>query len=109
MYQSISASDFTAAFHTMNRADNFSHEGLLALFDMLESIEEDTGTPIELDVIALCCEFSEYTIAEAIEQYDLDTSDSTPETLYDDVVDALWNTCGLLIQLDNGDVIVQDC
>jgi len=91
----------------MNRADNFSHAGLLALFDMLESIEEDTGTPIELDVIALCCEFSEYTITEVIEQYGLDTSDSTEDSLRDDVLAFLYNET-MIIELDNGNVIVQD-
>lgn len=107
MYQSISAYEFTEAFRTMNRMDNFSHEGLLALHNMLESIEEDTGTPIELDVIALCCEFSEYTIDEVIEQYGLDTSDSTKDSLRDDVL-AYLHSETMVIELDTGSVIVQN-
>mgnify|MGYP003654676468 CR=1 FL=1 len=51
--------------------DNFSYEGLVSLFDYLENFEDDTGTAIEFDPIALRCEFSEYaTIAEAYENYD---------------------------------------
>ena len=107
MYQSITAHDFTEAFRMMNRKDNFSYEGLLALHNMLESIEEDTGTPIELDVIALCCEFSEYTIDEVIEQYGLDTSDSTTDSLRDDVLAYLY-TETMVIEPDNGNVIVQE-
>jgi hypothetical protein len=41
----------------MGRADQFSYQGLCALFDYLD----DIGSPeIELDVIALCCEFAEF-------------------------------------------------
>ena len=53
--------DFRRAFADYDRADQFSHEGLGALFDWLDELAEDTDTPYELDVIALCCEFSEYS------------------------------------------------
>ena len=42
------------------RPNNFSYDGLIALFEWLEQYEEDTETEIELDVIAICCDFSEY-------------------------------------------------
>ena len=60
MVKTVSMYDFERAFIDMNRADNFSYEGKKALFEYLEELEEGTGTPIELDVIALCCEYSEY-------------------------------------------------
>ena len=44
--------------------DNFSYEGKRALFDYLEQISEDMGEDIELDPIALCCEYSEYSDAD---------------------------------------------
>jgi hypothetical protein len=44
----------------MGRGDQFSYEGLIALFDYLEMLEDDIGEPIELDVIGLCCDYSEY-------------------------------------------------
>ncbi len=59
MKQSVNKSEFTSAFHNMGRENNFSHKGLLALFDYLEQYEEDCGTEIELDVIALCCDYNE--------------------------------------------------
>lgn len=58
MYQRVSRHDFKDQFRNL-RPNNFSWEGLDALFDYLEDLEEDTGTPIELDVIALCCDFAE--------------------------------------------------
>ena len=43
-----------------NRPNNFSYDGLIALWEMLEEYEEGTGEEIEFDPIALCCEYSEY-------------------------------------------------
>lgn len=59
MYQSVNFCNFQDAFHIMDRKANFSYEGLEALFEHLEQLEEDLGEQIELDVIALCCEYSE--------------------------------------------------
>jgi hypothetical protein len=44
----------------MDRKDQFSYEGQEALFNYLEDYEEDTGQEVEFDVIALCCEYTEY-------------------------------------------------
>jgi hypothetical protein len=62
---------FTQAFTDMNRADNFSYAGLKALFAYLEEYEESTGEELELDVIALCCDYTEYAnVEEFVAAYD---------------------------------------
>ena len=55
--------------------NNFTYGGKRALFDYLEQLSEDMGENIELDTIALCCEYSEYSDMEEIkEQYsDIET------------------------------------
>jgi len=63
MKQTLNAYDFERAFVTAGRKDQFSYDGLKALFEYLEDFEEDFGEEIELDVIALCCEYSEYDSA----------------------------------------------
>ena len=60
MYNEISFNEFVDAFRDMNRENNFSYDGLKALFDYLEEYEESTGTQLKLDVIALCVEYTEY-------------------------------------------------
>lgn len=60
MKQSITVSQFHDAFRDMNRENNFSYEGRHALFDWIVDLDESCGTETELDVIALCCEFTEY-------------------------------------------------
>jgi tRNA A37 threonylcarbamoyltransferase TsaD len=73
MKQTITLHSFRRAFEDMNRT-NFSYAGLEVLFDGLEELERETGEETELDVIALCCDFSEDTFANIAEQYSIDIS-----------------------------------
>ena len=56
----INEYQFEQAFKNAGRGNQFSYEALKALFEYLQSYEDDGGEEIELDVIALCCEFTEY-------------------------------------------------
>ena len=58
MKQNVSKHDFMDAFKI--RKDNFSYEGLDALYDYLIDLEQDMDKETELDVIALCCSYTEY-------------------------------------------------
>lgn len=58
MIQTVNLYAFRRAFEMSGR-DNFSYEGQRVLFEYLERLEEETGTPIAFDVVALCCEFAE--------------------------------------------------
>jgi len=60
MKQSINMYQFERAFKNMDRGDQFSYDGLKALYEYLEEYEESTGEEIDLDVIALCCDYTEY-------------------------------------------------
>ena len=70
MKQSVSIYDFERAFKRYER-ENFSYDGLKALFENLEEFEDGTGEEVELDVIALCCEYAEYdSLKEYNDAYD---------------------------------------
>ena len=58
----ISFSHFCDSFSDTYK-DNFTYAGKRALYDYLENLEEDTGEDIELDIVALCCEYSECSTA----------------------------------------------
>lgn len=60
MKKTINFYDFERAFVKMNAENEFTHEGKKALFEYFEQYEASTGYEIELDVIALCCEYTEY-------------------------------------------------
>ena len=59
MIQTINFSQFCDAF-SEDRKNTYTYEGKRALFDYLEQYEEETGTPVELDIFALCCDYTEY-------------------------------------------------
>lgn len=77
MIQTITLSDFRDAFRRMERTDQFSYEGLELIFDYIESYEQDSGEQIELDVIALCCEWAEDTPEEIAAAYGFDLGKKT--------------------------------
>lgn len=78
MKQTVNKEDFMHAFHAYNRYEQFGYDALSVLFDYYEQLEDDIGEEIELDVIAICCDWSLYTAEEIQEQYDMDV-----ETLRD--------------------------
>ena len=61
MKTNISVYDFMDAF---NRSDtykaNFTYDGLKALYEYLIEYEEITGEEIDFDIVAICCEYSQY-------------------------------------------------
>lgn len=62
MIKTISRYDFEDAFNSSDTYKNsFSYEGKKALFDYLEEYEQSTGEQIELDIVALACEYDEYS------------------------------------------------
>ena len=71
MKTTINFSQFCDKFKDMGRGEQFSYKGKKSLFEFLEAIEEETGEELELDVIALCCDFTEYeNLNEVKESYD---------------------------------------
>lgn len=55
---------FVEAFRIAKREDNFTLDGLRAIYDFLMTLPE----PYELDVVALCCDFVELTPQEMAEE-----------------------------------------
>jgi len=72
MIQSLTKGQFRDAFNSV-RPENFSYKGLGVLHDYLTELEDDCGMTIELDVIALCCDYSESSIEDVLEDYSLDS------------------------------------
>ena len=96
MKQSVNMYDFERAFKRCER-DNFSYDGLKALFEYLEEYEDSTGEEVELDVIALCCEYAEY---DSLSEYNDDYGTKYSE------IDAIQNDT-TLIKIDDNSFIIQ--
>lgn len=75
MKKTISTQDFHDAFKNAGRESHFSSDGLDALFEHLEEYERDCGTEIELDVIALCCDYTEDRLVAVLKDNEMDSLD----------------------------------
>lgn len=50
----------------MDRGDSFGYAGWRAIGDYLEQLSEDIGEDIDVDIVAICCD---YNIAESVEDW----------------------------------------
>lgn len=60
LYSNVSFCQFTDLFYNHDREDQFSYYGKKALFNWYEELSEDQGEDLEVDIIAICCEWAEY-------------------------------------------------
>jgi len=92
MYIDVTKSIFIDTFKSV-RPDNFNYSGLCALYEFLDEIDENC----QLDVIAICCDFTQYdTIEEALKAYDCEDRDELENQT-------------LIIDCNDESVIVQNC
>jgi hypothetical protein len=97
----VSEYQFVDAFRLCGRESQFSRAALSALFEYLEEYENSTGEEIELDPIAICCEWAEFSSArEAASEYGFDAED-------DDAAEMWLGRKTTLVQFDGG-LLVQN-
>jgi len=98
MYQIINVYAFRDAFRAAGRSDQFSYDALGMLFDYFDGDHE-------LDVIAICCAFSEDMPAYIADQYDVDVRGMDDEQTLDAVLDYLGDATQVVGVTDAGDVV----
>jgi hypothetical protein len=70
MIDTVTEWAFIDRFVAYDRLNTFGYDGCQALFEYLEQLEDDIGEQIELDVIALCCDYTRFeSLAEFNEQH----------------------------------------
>ena len=72
MKQTVNFSTFVDAFRSYDRYDQFGYDALEVLFNYMEQLEEDCDEELELDVIALCCDYSVDSPDDIAKQYSID-------------------------------------
>ena len=109
LVKTFSAYELQEEFRKMDR-DYFSIPGYQAILDLFEETDCDTNT--ELDVIAICCDFTEESPEYIYDNYDniddiADCKDEDGEIDTDKLMDALnYRTWAIL--LDNGNILYQN-
>ena len=109
LVKTFDAYELRHEFEKMDR-DYFSIEGYQALLDLFE--ECDCGKNTDLDVIAICCEFTEEDAGYIQDQYDnieefAACQDEDGNIDEDALMDAL-NYYTWAVKLDNGNILYQD-
>lgn len=102
MKQSIFFSQFVDAFRAYDRYDSFGYNGLRIIFDYLEQYEQNCNTEIELDVIAICCDYSMMSIEDIVKEYRIDVSDVDADDVEEYVIDYLNEHTTVLGQCADG-------
>ncbi len=94
-----------------DRADQFSRCALEALFEDMEEVAEGMGGDLRVDIVAICCDWTEYEGAALLRAY----PNYLPDELssYDDegeavsaLIEALKQETQI-IELSNGNTLVQ--
>lgn len=105
MKQTVTESHFVDSFRHAGRESQFSRAALFALFEHLEEYESSTGEELELDPIALCCDFAEYdTALEAAKEYDFEPEDEDEDSREESALRWLQNRTQV-IEFSGGIVI----
>jgi len=105
----VNSSIFVDQFQKANRMDNFSYDALLLLFNYLEDLADDLEEPLELDVIALCCDYSENDYLSIAQDYLIDLADAEEEDEQMEVVKEYLKEHTMLIgETDNYSFLYQN-
>ena len=100
MYIRVTEYSFRNTFLTSDYKNNFSYDGLTALYDYFEELEDDIGQTIEFDLVGIAGEYSELTIDELRDNYSVDKDIDVIEYLQENTI---------VIEIENSDsVIIQD-
>ena len=95
MKQTMNEFDFKNEFKKI-RPNNFSYDGLTALYDHLIQYEENCDTELEFDPIAYCCEYTEFDSFEDVKKnYDVEDLEHLEQNT---IVLKIPNTERLIIQ-----------
>ena len=100
MYIRVTEYSFRNTFLTSDYKNNFSYDGLTALYDYFSELEDELNESIEFDLIAIAGEYSELTIEELRDNYSINKDIDVIKYLQENTI---------VIEIENSDsVIIQD-
>jgi hypothetical protein len=115
MKQTLTTHDIATALHS-DEYGGWSWAGALALAEYLEEYEEDCGEELELDVVAIRCDYSEYkSLSEWIDGYwgntdhwagmGIDPEGTVDQDEKDDLIREYIRDHGQLVEFDGGVIV----
>ena len=85
----LNTNDFITLFDEFDRSENFSRRARHVLFEYLDNLSDDIGD-IQVDIIAICCDWAEYSEDELLSEYGhmVEEEDTSAEELAELLQDA---------------------
>lgn len=102
MKQTVDFNGFVDAFYKHGRQTQFSHAALRVLYDYLEEMDEG----YVLDVVALCCKYTEEDTAHLAERLDAGFEGASDDELLNGVLGELNNLTIIVGVVDGGARII---
>ena len=107
MKQSINFSQFIDAFKAHDRYDGYGYEALKVIYNYLEEYEEETGQEIELDVIAICCDYNAEHYTAIASNYSIDLDGLDDDEAKEAVIEYIQNNSAYLGEAADGELVYQ--
>lgn len=107
MKQSVNFNDFIDAFKRFDRYDSFGYDALKVIFDYLEEYEDATGEEIELDVIAICCDFNAENYTDIAANYSIDIKGLDDDEAKSVVIEYIQDNSAYLGEAYDGHLVYQ--
>lgn len=68
VYKELTWFEFEKEFRDCGRENQFSYSALAAIYKYLDVLSDETGEPYILDVIEICCNFTEYSSLKELQE-----------------------------------------
>ena len=98
----VQLNNFRDGFRNSDRINNFSYSGLTSLFDYLTEYENDTGSELELDAIAICCDFAEDSAEDIADNYRIDIEGLDKDEIKKAILKYLEDEGALIVEVCEG-------
>ena len=92
---------FRNEFRKLDRENQFSYEGLGLLFDFIDGCNPD----YELDVIEICCSYTESTPEEIADSYSINIDDMNEGEIVEEVTDFLDRYSSIVGTTSTGSIV----
>ena len=71
LIQTVNANELQTIAKAYGREDSFTYDAWCAIGEYLENLSDDIDQNIEIDIIAICCEFEEHSsVQEVFDAYE---------------------------------------
>lgn len=108
MKQSVNFYDFIDAFKRFDRYDAYGYEALNVIFHYLVEYEEEIREEIELDVIAICCDFNAEHYTDIASNYSIDIEGLDDDEAKEAVIEYIQDNTAYLGEAEEG-ILVYQC